>query len=283
MPRFLAAAALLALSGCGADRPRDAAPAAEPTDEAPGPRELSYVATDYAFEGPAEATAGVTAFKLRNTGKEPHHLVVIRLEEGRTFDSLTAALRNPGPPPRWVRPVGGPNGISGGEEANAELVLAPGAYAVICFVPTIDGQPHFAKGMVKPLQVSAVEGPVAEASEPDLTVTLKDYGFDFSTPPSAGHWVIEVKNGASQMHELVLARLAPGKKVADLVAWELGGRKGEAPGTFIGGAAPMAPGESNRVTVDLEAGSYGLICFVPDAKDGRPHTMHGMAADLTVS
>jgi len=283
MPRFLAAAVALTLVGCGGERPRDAAPAADTMAEETSPRELSYLATDYAFEGPAQAPAGVTTFKLRNSGKEPHHLVVIRLEEGRTFDSLTAALRNPGPPPRWMHPVGGPNGISGGEESNAELTLRPGAYALICFVPTIDGQPHFAKGMVKPLQVTAVEGPPAAASEPDLFVTLTDYDFEFSTPPTAGHWVVEVKNGASQMHEVVLARLAPGRKAADLVAWGLGGRKGEAPGTFIGGAAPMAPGESNRVTVELEAGNYGLICFVHDAKDGKPHTMHGMAKDLTVS
>jgi hypothetical protein len=227
--------------------------------------------------------AGVATLKLRNAGKEPHHLEVIRLDEGRTFDSLTAALRNPGPPPRWINPLGGPNGISGGEQSNTELVLRPGPHAVICFVPTIDGRPHFANGMMKPLEVTAAEGPAAASSEPDIVVTLNDYDFDFSTPPTAGHWVIEVKNGAPQTHELLLARLAPGKKVADLVARELGGRKGEAPGTFIGGAGPMAPGESNRFTVDLEAGSYGLICFVSDAGDGKPHTMHGMARDISVS
>ena len=33
----------------------------------------------------------------------------------------------------------------------------------------------------------------------------------------------------------------------------------------------------------FEPGSYALICFVPDAKDGKPHAMHGMLKTLTVS
>jgi hypothetical protein len=208
---------------------------------------------------------------------------VLRLEQGRTYDSLVAALRQPGPPPVWLHPVGGPNGISGGEGSNAQLVLEPGPHAVICFVPTTEGVPHFAKGMMRPLDVTAAEGPVAPVPAADVLLTLDDYTFELSTPLTAGHQVIEVKNGAGQMHEVVLARMAPGKKGADIVAWEEGGRKGEAPGTFIGGAAPMGPGDQNRFVADLEPGAYALICFVPDAKDGKPHTAHGMTKDLTVS
>jgi hypothetical protein len=34
--------------------------------------------------------------------------------------------------------------------------------------------------------------------------------------------------------------------------------------------------------VDLASGNYGLICFVPDAKDGKPHLAHGMMQDFKV-
>jgi uncharacterized cupredoxin-like copper-binding protein len=37
------------------------------------------------------------------------------------------------------------------------------------------------------------------------------------------------------------------------------------------------------VDVDLAPGTYGLICFVPDSKDGKGHYVHGMAKTLTVS
>ena len=36
-------------------------------------------------------------------------------------------------------------------------------------------------------------------------------------------------------------------------------------------------------TADLTAGDYGLICFVPDAKDGKMHLEHGMMKNFKVS
>ena len=38
----------------------------------------------------------------------------------------------------------------------------------------------------------------------------------------------------------------------------------------------------NDVMLDLKPGAYGLICFYPDAKDGKPHLAHGMVATITV-
>ncbi len=35
-------------------------------------------------------------------------------------------------------------------------------------------------------------------------------------------------------------------------------------------------------TAELTAGNYVLWCFAPDAKDGKPHFLHGMAKQLTV-
>ena len=285
MPRPLGFA-IVALLGtaCGGERPPEAPAAAGAAPaEAARARELAYTATDYTFEGPTQVPAGPVTFTLTNTGKEPHHLVVLRLEQGRTYDSLVAALRRPGPPPAWMHPVGGPNGISAGEAANAQLVLQPGPHAVICFVPTTDGVPHFAKGMLSPLEVTAAAGPAAPEPAADLVMTLSDYDFALSTPLMAGRHVIEVRNGAAQVHEVVLARLQSGKSAADLAAWEERGRKGEAPGTYIGGASPMGPGDRGRFVAELTAGTYGLICFVPDARDGKSHVAHGMTKTLTVS
>jgi hypothetical protein len=35
--------------------------------------------------------------------------------------------------------------------------------------------------------------------------------------------------------------------------------------------------------VELTAGDYGLICFLPDVKDGKPHLAHGMMKTIRVS
>ncbi|MGH7526847.1 MAG: hypothetical protein ACREMX_09085 [Gemmatimonadales bacterium] len=225
---------------------------------------------------------GRTAFRLVNQGAEPHHLVVLRLEEGRTFDSLLAALKKPGPPPSWIRAVGGPNAAAPGGESNTEQVLTAGHYAVICFVPSPDGAPHLAKGMVNSLEVTPASGPVAAETPADIVLKLSDYSFSLSAPLSPGKRVVRVENTGSQLHEIVLAKLAPGRSATELVAWELGGRKGEAPGTFVGGMAPMERGEQALFSATFEPGEYALICFVPDAKDGKPHTAHGMVKQIKV-
>jgi hypothetical protein len=59
--------------------------------------------------------------------------------------------------------------------------------------------------------------------------------------------------------------------------------EGPPPGAPVGGTTPMARGEENFITLDLTPGEYGLICFVGDAKDGKPHSMHGMVTQFTIA
>jgi len=35
-------------------------------------------------------------------------------------------------------------------------------------------------------------------------------------------------------------------------------------------------------TADFTPGNYILMCFLPDAKDGKPHLAHGMTKQITV-
>ena len=44
----------------------------------------------------------------------------------------------------------------------------------------------------------------------------------------------------------------------------------------------MAQGEENLLELNLTPGEYGVICFVPDAKDGKAHFVHGMMSTFTV-
>ena len=37
------------------------------------------------------------------------------------------------------------------------------------------------------------------------------------------------------------------------------------------------------ITADFQPGRYALLCFIPDAKDGKPHFVHGMAKEITVA
>ena len=46
--------------------------------------------------------------------------------------------------------------------------------------------------------------------------------------------------------------------------------------------AATVPGSTNYFTAELTPGDYLLICFLADAKDGKPHFMHGMTKTVTV-
>ena len=56
-----------------------------------GPTELTIVASEYAFEVPEEIPAGTVSIRLENTGQEPHHAQLVRLNDGVTMDQFMAA------------------------------------------------------------------------------------------------------------------------------------------------------------------------------------------------
>jgi hypothetical protein len=286
-PLSLALAAVATLGGCKSERSSTAAgsaPATSPAADRPAPSTVNITAKDYAFEAPASIPAGVTTMHLVNHGKEMHQAQLIKLEDGKTVEDLAKALQTPGPPPSWIKFVGGPNGIAPGQEANATSLLAPGNYAYLCFIPSPDGMMHAAKGMIRPFEVTAAStASTAEPPAADVTITLTDYAFQSSQPLTAGPHTIMVKNAGPQPHELVLLKLARGKKVEDFGRWAETGMKGPPPGEPMGGVSFLDVGSQGSFTADLTSGDYGFICFVPDAKDGKPHLAHGMMKTVTVN
>src|SRR2546423_2117207 len=234
---------------------------------------------DFQFDAPDVIAAGLTEFRFLNKGPSLHHLAILKLTGGNTIDDLRAALANPGPAPAWVKEMGGPNAPDAGLESNATLNLGAGNYALICFVD-IGGPPHFAKGMVRPLRVvpSKVPDPRLTA---DVVLTLFDYSFRLSSPIRAGNRTIRVRNIGKQHHEVQLVQLAAGKTLGDFMSW-LQKMDGPPPGKALGGIAGMDHGMSEYFTATFAPGNYGLICFVPDAKDGKPHFAHGMVEQITV-
>lgn len=248
----------------------------------PAPNVVTVHAKDFAFAGvPAQIPAGMTTFTLVNDGPALHHVEIVRLDSGKTLANLEEALAKPAAPPTWAVFQGGPNVPQPGKDASATLDLQPGNYAMICLVDLPGGVPHFAKGMTHPFTVSAAtSGPAAVAPTADMTISLSDYVFDLSTPLTAGTHTFAVKNTATQMHEVQLVRLAPGKTLEQLMGW-LNKPNGPPPGSPIGGIAPFT-GAPTYFTADIAPGNYALICFVPDARDGKPHFMHGMMKTITV-
>jgi plastocyanin len=264
-------------------RPADK-PVAASSAAAPIPNVLTVVTEEYSFKlASSSIPAGLTTIRMVNAGKEFHHIQLYRLEDGKSFADFTSALQTGGPLPAWAVAAGGPNPSAPGlPEASATLRLEPGPYALVCYVPSSDGMPHVAKGMVASLDVVA-EGEVAGDPTGDVEMVLTDYAFGLAAPMTAGPHEIHLVNQAEQPHEVVLVRLAEGATGMAFPEWAEGGMKGPPPATLIGGVSAIAKGQSASFPVDLAPGNYALICFVPDAKDGRPHFAHGMVQEFTIN
>jgi hypothetical protein len=91
-----------------------------------------------------------------------------------------------------------------------------------------------------------------------------------------------VENRGPPPHEVVLVRLRPGKTAGDVLAW-FKTREGPPPGEPFGGTVALSTGQVNYVTADFTRGDYALLCFVPDAGDGRRHVAHGMVSQIRVN
>ena len=258
------------------DRPQDPAPI--PTAES-APRIVAVTSRDYAFDAPDSLAAGPVTFDFTNLGPDLHHVYIVSMPDGKTIEDLVNETRGE-LLPAWAVAVGGPGAQIPGGHGRTSLTLTPGRYAMVCIVPAADGVPHLRKGMTHEFIVTnatARQGLPA----PDVTITLSDYAFQFSTPLTAGRHVIEVRNIATQHHEVIFVKLAPGKHISDLFAW-LQSHDGPPPAAMVGGTSPFAPGVVNTVDITLEPGTYGLVCFATDVHDGKMHVEHGMTMEFTL-
>lgn len=150
-PMLLASAVLL-LAGvaCASEDSPDTRESGPPSPT-PAPT-IEVIARDYDFELSETPAAGEITFTLRNEGKEKHELIVFKLKTDRSAKKVLELPQNQGR--RLVEEVGGTfarPGRSADKPIRAELT--PGVYALVCFVPSPDGTPHFAKGMVEEISV----------------------------------------------------------------------------------------------------------------------------------
>ncbi|HET9066541.1 MAG TPA: hypothetical protein VFN22_12040 [Gemmatimonadales bacterium] len=268
--------AVLPILACA---PADSKPAAPEVVAPAQPAELTIHATDMAFAAPDTIAPGVTRIRLINDGPSEHQAILVRLDSGKTMADLQAAMSTPTPPPAWARIVGGDGGIRTGQENITFSDLTPGTYALLCFFqngPT--DPPHFALGMARELIVTGTRGE-APAPVADAEIRLVDYSFEMPTI-TAGARTLRLTNGGTEIHEIVVMRIPEGKTAQDVIASMAPGST--AIGESLGGDGALSPGESNWWQATFTPGDYVALCFVP-AKDGKPHVMHGMVHEFTVT
>ncbi len=253
-------------------------------DEEPEANAVTITAGDFSFAGQDSLTPGTNAITLTNTGAQVHHLQFVKLDGEHTVEEVLtdlAASEETGQFPAYATFTGGVGQVAPGGEAGTVADLEAGNYILLCFVPDpADNVPHFAKGMAALVEV---EGDENTAAEPDVDVEVAgiDYGFEGADEPiEAGEVVLKLTNNGNEPHEANVLQLAEGATVESVAAW-FQAPEGPPPFANVGGAQGVMPGASTLATMDLDAGNYALICFIPNA-EGVPHAFLGMAKPFTV-
>lgn len=258
-----------------------------PTTVEPADR-LDVVTGEFSFDVNAERIrAGSVTISLRNEGALPHQVSLVRLPDGVELEEFVADLREDEAATLAGAELGaGVNPVERGQEGTVRTDLDPGTYALLCFVPGPDGGNHVDQGMVHQIEVVQAEGPdgaAPDTAEEDVVaeVVLDDFSI---TPPAGGFaqpGTYRFVNRGEEAHEVAFVRLKDGRTLADAAAYQVGG-PGEAPFTFEGGPAGMAPGSEVEMDLDLRPGSWIALCMIPGEHTGQPHVQMGMILPFEV-
>lgn len=250
----------LLLTACSSDDGGGASPT--PSPEA---TTVEVVATEYAFDVPAEVAGGVVRMQFTNTGGLPHEFAFARIEEGKTEADVRAVIESGEEPPEWADDIAGVPALSPGEAITVTRTLVPGSYAFLCFFPDPEGTPHANLGMYEVFSIAGDTG--LTLPEPDATITATDDGLQVPAL-STGEQTVQFQNDGTKRHELLLVTFEPGKGVNDVDGWIEGGYEGEPPVTFLGGMQTIPAGESVFLTIDLEPGvEYTALDFATNSRE----------------
>lgn len=251
---------------------------------------VRIVATDFAFEAPAEVPSGWTTLELSNEGEQEHFVIFWKMPEGLGMTDyqtgVVAAFAAAGAQydageidrgeafamigsmlPEWypgVQPASGVGLTSPGRIARTSVNFEPGTYVMECYVKTPEGVYHTMLGMLR--EITVTDDPSGNGPpEPDVLLSISNDAIEVEGALTAGQHVVGVdvmENPEGLLkHDIHLIRLDNEATVADVVTWfdfmdEL---MAPAPVAFLGGAEDMPAGERAFIEVDLRPGRHAFI------------------------
>ena len=102
---------------------------------------------DHGFQLTAPIEGGRSTWHVRNTGSEPHQMLIVKLADSGGEYPERAWFNHGARGPRPGQAAGGVLEVPPGEEAWIRLELGPGHYLLLCAEQEEDGQ-HFDLGMI---------------------------------------------------------------------------------------------------------------------------------------
>jgi hypothetical protein len=276
-----AAVAVLVVTGCGGGGSSDPTKVAvQFTEKGRG---------DYSVAVPKEIEGGAVELTLNNGGNQaPHAAQLIRLSDGHTYQEASKIIDSNKPVaiPDWINAYGGVGPVQPGQTGTATVELDEGHYAL-----QDDAQNGAKNPTVAEFDVKGSND--ADIPETDATVTAATT--DSSDPAHEYEWQSEGlkagdnkitfdSEGDKALHVLVAAPIK-GNATIDQVAQELDSN-GPPRSIDIQNATQtevIDGGKKQVADLNLQAGRYALICFLPDRDEpDKPHFKSGLLKEDTV-
>lgn len=134
------------------------------------------------------------------------------------------------------------------------------------------------------LVLSACGAPAQEAvSMPEITVDAADFSYSSPESLTEGWTRVILTNSGSEPHHVQFLRLNDGVTEEQFNEALM---QGEGPALAlvkqVGGVGAVYPGGKAQAVLNLPAGNYVILCFIPSPSDGAPHLAKGMVMTLTV-
>jgi hypothetical protein len=230
---------------------------------------------------PKTLEAGVTELVLVNRTESAHSAQLIRTIGAHPEDEVLAIYEKTqrgAPLPEWFLPAGGVGGAEGGESAGVVQRLDSGTYWLLDDMG--EKAPNYTRGGVDSFTAEGEPGE-EELPEGEARIVAADYSFE-SSGLRAGRNLVEFDNAGRQPHHVIAARIVEGKTIEDV---RRSIRENGPPPLELGSeqaSTVLDGGTSQQLVLDLEPGTYALLCFIADREGGPPHAFKGMVAEAVV-
>jgi hypothetical protein len=271
----------LLLAACGGDGDDGGTQATAPPQPAKVTITASASGKQVKYDVPAQVKPGATELTLVNNTKEPAELQLVQLDEGHTLAEFYPVIESeePKPIPAWLHALGGVGETSPGQSRSVVVDLKAGTYQWFSAAAAEQegAQPQYKRGAEGSLEVtgdpSGAQLPTAAAQITAKELAPDDYRFE-ATGLKAGTNQILFTNSGAELHHAIIAKLNEGATLDQVVKF-FSTEKGPPPVDFDASevTAVLDRGGKQVETVELEPGSYALMCFMPDRAGSPPHVI----------
>lgn len=258
--------------------------------------------TDDAILAPAEIAAGPTVMIVENEEEGPGHAFIFRVPDEVTNAELATTLSGgtiieSTPDWFWTADFLGNADRATTEHPSVALIgMEPGRYVV--------GDPYRPTTEFAQFNVTGPALGEVKLPDADLSIELFEMGFSLPDELEGGSQLWEVENTGAMLHEVAIFPVpesATPEQVQEAISAELavefGGDAAEARATIdalgadwvgwsshlVAGIGVLSPQAATLAQVDLESGTYGAVCYIPEPNSGMPHLMLGMTKVFEVT